>query len=55
MMRYSYLGMVLLVLVVTLTSCEAIGDIFQAGMTVGIIVVVVIVALVIWIVSRFRR
>jgi hypothetical protein len=55
MMRYSYPGMLLLVLAVTLSSCELIGDIFQAGMAVGIIVVVAIVALIIWIISRFRR
>lgn len=55
MMRYSYLGMFLLAMVVTLSSCELVGDIFQAGFAVGIIVVVVIVALIIWLVSRFRR
>lgn len=55
MTRYNYLGMFLLAMVVTLSSCKVIGDIFQAGMAVGIIVVVVIVALIIWIISRFRR
>jgi hypothetical protein len=39
----------------TLTSCEAIGDIFQAGIGVGIFIVVLVVALVIWLISRFRR
>lgn len=55
MIRHSSLWMLLLVLVCTLTSCELIGDIFQAGMAVGVIVVVAIVALVIWLISRFRR
>ena len=55
MVRYSSLCTLLLVLMVGLSSCELVGDIFQAGMTVGIIVVVVIVALLIWLVSRFRR
>ena len=47
--------MLLLVLVCTLSSCELIGDIFQAGMAVGIFVVIAIVALLIWLISRFRR
>ena len=55
MVRYSYLWMLLLVSMVTLSSCELVGDIFQAGMAVGIIVIIAIVALVIWIISRFRR
>lgn len=37
------------------TGCEVIGDIFQAGMWVGIIIVVAIIALVLWLISKFRR
>ncbi len=44
-----------LALAVGLASCEVIGDIFQAGMAVGVIIVVAIVALLIWLVSKFRR
>jgi hypothetical protein len=51
----SYTWMLLIVVMLAFSSCEAIGDIFQAGMTVGIIVVVIVVALIIWLVSRFRR
>lgn len=36
----------------TLSSCEVIGGIFKAGVWSGIIVVVVVVALVIWILSK---
>ena len=53
MKRFSYLW--ILAFAVTLTSCEVIGDIFQAGMAVGIIVVIAVVGLIIWLVSRFRR
>ncbi len=35
-----------------MTSCEAIGDIFKAGMWWGIIVVVGVIALIIWLLSR---
>lgn len=36
-----------------LSSCEVIGDIFQAGMYVGVIAVIVVVAIIIWIISKF--
>jgi hypothetical protein len=52
-LRYTWV--VLFFLMATLTSCEAIGDIFQAGIGVGIFIVVLVVALVIWLISRFRR
>lgn len=55
MKRFNYLGICLLVMIMTLSSCEVIGDIFQAGMAVGIIVVIAVVALIIWLVTRFRR
>ena len=34
------------------SSCEVIGDIFKAGVWVGVIVVVGIIALVIWLIAR---
>lgn len=43
------------ILVITLlSSCELVGDIFKAGAYTGIIVVVIIVALIIWLISKFR-
>jgi len=38
-----------------LSSCQAIGDIFKAGMWVGVIVVVLVVALVLWLIGKMRR
>ena len=38
-----------------LTGCEMIGDIFQAGVWVGVIVVVLIVGLVLWLIGKGRR
>lgn len=35
-------------------GCELIGDIFQAGLVVGIIIILVIVAIVGWILNKFR-
>jgi hypothetical protein len=38
-----------------LTSCEMIGDIFSAGFYTGLFVVVLVVAVIIWLVSRMGR
>ena len=38
-----------------LSSCTAIEGIFKAGFAVGIIAVVLVIALIIWIVSMFRK
>ncbi len=43
-----------LALAVGLTSCELVGDIFEVGMWTGVIIIVVIVALILWLVSKFR-
>ncbi len=45
----------LLIFSATLSSCEAIGGIFKAGMWVGVIFVIIIVALAIWLINRFRK
>jgi hypothetical protein len=40
---------------VTLTGCELIGDIFQAGMAVGIFLVIAAIALITYLVATVRR
>ena len=42
----------LLLIVLSLSSCEAIGAIFKAGVWSGIFIVVLIVAVIIYIISR---
>ena len=42
----------LLFFLMLLTGCEAIGDIFKAGVWVGILVVVAVIGLIIFIVSK---
>lgn len=54
MKRIANLGILVLVLSM-LTGCEAIADIFKAGMGFGIFIVIAIIVLVIWIISRFRK
>jgi len=38
-----------------LSSCAAIEGIFKAGMWSGIIMVVIVVALIIWLISKFMN
>lgn len=37
------------------TGCEAIEAIFKAGMGVGIFIVIAVVVLIVWIISRMRK
>jgi len=40
---------------VSLSSCELIGDIFKAGVWAGLLLVAALIAIVIWIISRFMK
>ncbi|CAG5072791.1 hypothetical protein DYBT9623_04331 [Dyadobacter sp. CECT 9623] len=46
----SYL--IVFLLTFSLTSCEVVGGIFKTGMWAGVIVVVAVIAVVIWLLSR---
>ncbi|MFT3936668.1 MAG: hypothetical protein QM726_23790 [Chitinophagaceae bacterium] len=50
--KLSFACLLLVFLSATLTSCEAIAGIFKAGVWVGVLLVVGIIALIIFIVSR---
>jgi hypothetical protein len=51
----TWLRLLLLVLIaLPLAGCEAIGDIFQAGMAVGVIMIVAVVGLIAFVVARIR-
>ncbi len=39
----------------TLSSCKAIGDIFKAGVWVGVLIVVVVIFLIIFLVGRSKK
>jgi len=45
----------LLVLVSGLSSCEAIGSIFKAGVWAGVIGIAVVVFLILWLIGRSRK
>ena len=39
---------------VMLAGCELVGDIFQAGVWMGVILVILVVGLVVWLFSKAR-
>lgn len=45
----------LVLLTFTMSSCELVGDIFEAGMWVMLIIIVLVVVLIGWLVRKFRR
>ncbi|WP_316835831.1 hypothetical protein [Pedobacter nutrimenti] len=49
--KYLPLGIVAL-LVTTLSSCSVIEGIFKTGVWTGVIIVVIILALIIWVISK---
>lgn len=55
MKRINNVFLAALALMVTLTSCELAGDIFKAGAYTAVIGIVLVVVLIIWLVSRFRK
>jgi hypothetical protein len=50
-----FLAVVLLFSAVALSGCEVIGDIFKAGVWVGVLLVLGVIGIVIWLVSRMNR
>lgn len=52
LLRSLPVALVAILLTLFMTSCEVIGDIFQAGAYTGIIGVIIVVAVIIWIVSK---
>ncbi|OWK97162.1 phosphatidate cytidylyltransferase [Kaistella haifensis DSM 19056] len=54
MKKFTLLGLSVFALTL-LTSCEAIETIFKAGMWWGIILVVGVIGLVLWLLSRGRK
>ncbi|HET9435141.1 MAG TPA: phosphatidate cytidylyltransferase [Chitinophagaceae bacterium] len=48
----NFLYPLLLLITVSFSSCELVGDIFQAGVWVGVLIVVAIIGLIIYLVSR---
>jgi predicted lysophospholipase L1 biosynthesis ABC-type transport system permease subunit len=50
----AFLSLAFILLLVTMSSCEVIGDIFQAGMWFAVIVIAIVILLILWIVRKLR-
>lgn len=55
MKRFTLLSCLIVLTSLTLISCELVGDIFQAGMGVGIFIVLAVLVLIVWIIAKFRK
>ncbi|WP_460906010.1 hypothetical protein [Spirosoma areae] len=52
LLRFFPTALVALFLTFFLTSCAAIGDIFEAGAWTGVIGVILVIGIIIWVVSK---
>jgi hypothetical protein len=54
-MKHSWYPFVFLLLfTVALTGCEVIGDIFKAGVWVGVLLVLLVIGIIVWLVTRSK-
>lgn len=53
-MKQSWFFFVIPIFSVSLMGCELVGDIFQAGVWVGAILVIGIIGIIVWMVSKAR-
>ncbi|WP_205500243.1 hypothetical protein [Rufibacter psychrotolerans] len=51
----AYFFSLMLVLTLSLSSCDVIGGIFKAGMWTAVIIIVIVVLLILWLLRRIRR
>ena len=49
-----YFFVLLLFSTVSLTSCEVIGDVFKAGVWTGVLLVILVIGIILWLVTRSR-
>jgi hypothetical protein len=55
MRKFDIIAVLLLLMTsVLFTGCELVGDIFRAGIWVGVLGVVALVALVIWVIGKVK-
>ncbi|WP_199727576.1 phosphatidate cytidylyltransferase [Hanamia caeni] len=56
MVKFKFNHLILLsALVISLSSCEAIGAIFKAGVWVGIIIIVIVLVIIFWLIRKFSK
>ena len=54
-MNYYYAFSLLVMTSLTLGSCQVIGDIFKAGVWVGVLLVILVVGIILWLVGKARK
>jgi hypothetical protein len=54
-MKYILSYCLLLFMMMTLAGCELVGDIFSAGVYTGIFIVILVVVVIIWLVTRMGK
>jgi hypothetical protein len=50
----AYFSAMLIMLMFTMSSCEVIGDIFEAGMWTSVVLIVIVVLIIMWILRAIR-
>jgi sterol desaturase/sphingolipid hydroxylase (fatty acid hydroxylase superfamily) len=48
-------ALMLLVLSMSLTSCEVVGDLVEFGVWIGVVIVVAVLAIIFWIYRKFKK
>ena len=51
----AFYGTIFLMIALFYSSCAVVESIFKAGVWVGILIVVAIIGLIVWLVSKFSR
>jgi len=46
---------IILLILLSFSSCEVVEGIFNFGVGVGVFIVIAVLAIIIWIISRFRK
>jgi hypothetical protein len=54
MKQSSYLFVLLLLSAVALSGCEVIGDIFKAGVWTGVLLVILVIGVIVWLLTRSK-
>ncbi len=49
------MALVVFFVVMTLSSCQAIGDIFKTGVWFGVIGVIVVIAIIFWLINKTKK
>ena len=50
-----FIPLIILTISISLSGCQAVGDIFKAGMWSGIIIVALIIGLILYFINRGRK